>query len=105
MAWNQTRGRDRQKQGPLLDMTPDGRFATPIRQPSGLPGRIFGVSVLVAVMAGATAVALLALWLALQLIPIAIGAAVVAYGVFRFRAWQARRNGGSFGRQRGVFRP
>lgn len=87
-------------------MTPDGRFVHPVRQPSALPAKVFGVAVLVAVLAGAAVIALLALWLALQLIPIAIGAALIAYGVFRFQMWRAQRRGGSlFGGQRNVFRP
>jgi hypothetical protein len=31
----------------------------------------------------------LALWLAMTLIPIAIGAGLVAYGVIRYRMWKA----------------
>jgi CHASE2 domain-containing sensor protein len=82
-------------------MTPDGRFKARIIAP-GAGTRLFGVAVLVAVLAGAGAIALLALWLAVTLIPIAIGAALIAYGVFRFKVWQARN---SLGRQRDVFRP
>jgi hypothetical protein len=100
------RWRDRRNNGPVIDVTPDGQFVDPARPQSALPAKLFGVAVLVAVLAGATVIALLALWLALQLIPIAIGAALIAYGVFRFQVWRARRGGGSlFGGQRNVFRP
>ncbi len=77
-----------------IDMTPNGEFRSP--QPSGgpPPGRfsrtVFRIAVLVAVLAGASALAALTLWLALTLIPIAIGAAVIAYVMIRFRLWQRR---------------
>lgn len=98
MVWTDTRWRARQPSAaPVLDMTPDGQFVDSAA-PRGLPfsTKVLGVSVAVAVLAGAIGFALLALWLALQLIPIAIGAGVVAYGVYRFQAWRARqalRNG------------
>jgi hypothetical protein len=105
MAPKDPRWRDSRNTGPVIDVTPDGHFVDPARPPTALPAQVFGVAVLVAVLAGAAAMALLALWLALQLIPIAIGAAIVAYGVFRFQMWRARRGGSLFGRQRDVFRP
>ena len=106
MAQNDPRWRDRRDTtGPVIDMSTDGRFVDPARRPSALPAKVFGVAVLVAVLAGAAVIALLALWLALQLIPIAIGAAIVAYGVFRFQMWRARRGGSLFGGQRDVSRP
>jgi hypothetical protein len=79
--------------GPVIDMTPDGQFTqAPTPMPSPLAARVIGLAVLVAVLAGALAVALLALWLALQLIPIAIGAGLIAYGAFRFQLWRARQS-------------
>ncbi len=107
MALHDTRWRGGQNpEGPVIDMTPDGQFATPARPSSVLPAQVFGVAILVAVVAGAGAIALLALWLAFTLLPIAIGAALIAYGLFRFRLWRARQaSGGSFGRQRDIFRP
>lgn len=82
-------------------MTPDGQFrdgsafdggasAGPVPGVSAIPARVMGVAVLVALVAGVIGIAFLALWLALQLIPIAIGAALIAYGVFRFQMWRAR---------------
>ena len=73
-------------------MTPDGAFvAPPAGAASALPTKVIAIAILVAVVAGAIGFAFLALWLALQLIPIAIGAAVIAYGVFRFQVWRARK--------------
>ena len=110
MAWNDKRWPPRQQtggpgpngtgpKGPVLDMTPDGQFVdappTPGMPPFGV--RVMGISILVAVLAGFAAIALLALWLALQLIPIAIGAGLIAYGVFRFQAWRARSSLGRDG--------
>jgi hypothetical protein len=89
---------------PVIDMTPDGEFID--RPQPGIPpipARIMGVGVLVAVVAGGIAVAALALWLALTLIPIAIAGAVIAYGVFRVQVWWARRQ--SLGGHRDLFRP
>lgn len=78
-----------QRTPPQLEMTPDGRFRLPPRPT--LTGRIGRTALLVAVVSGALATALLALWFALALIPIAIGAAVVAWVAFRLRVAMARR--------------
>lgn len=104
MVWNDTSWRTRQPRdgkepnGPVLDMTPDGDFV--VRGPAAagptLGARVMGISIIVAVLAGLLGAALIALWLALQLIPIAIGAGLIAYGVFRFQTWRA---GKSLGRQ------
>jgi hypothetical protein len=105
-------------QGPVIDMTADGGF---VDGRSGafqtgafqtgtfqngrlpLPAKIVGVGLLVAVVAGGLGIALLALWLAFTLIPIAIAGAAIAYGVFRLQLWRARR--GSLGGKRDLFRP
>ena len=81
-------------------MTPDGRFAAPPRLP--FTTRLLGVAILIAVLTGAVALAALALWLAFTLIPIAVGAALIAYCVLRWKAWRARR--ASFSGQRDIFR-
>ncbi len=73
--------------GPILDMTADGQFRTP-PQPT-LSDRIFGYAVIAAVIAGGLAVAALALWFAMILIPIAILAGLVAYATLRWRLWRA----------------
>ena len=85
----------------VIDMTPEGEFVPPPRVP--FTTRLLGIAVLVAVIAGAVALASLALWIALTLIPIALAAALVAYVVVRWQAWRAGRS--SVGGQRDVFRP
>jgi Flp pilus assembly protein TadB len=82
--------RDPRLGGPELDMTPDGQFRTPPR--ATWSQRVLRYAILIAVVAAGLAVAALALWFALILIPVAIGAGLVAYGLFRWRLWQARRN-------------
>lgn len=71
-------------------MRPDGSFREPAKPP--LAARIFFWAILVATIAGGIVVAALALWVALALIPLVLGAAVVAYLAFRFQLW---RSGGS----------
>ena len=82
-----------------IDMTPDGRFSTPRRAP--ITNRIIVGAVLLAVVAVGLAFAALALWVAFALIPVAIVAVLVAYAMIRFKLWQARRRGASFGREGG----
>ena len=83
--------------GPVLDMTPDGQFRTP--PPTPWASRILRYAIVVAVVAGGLAIAALALWFALMLIPVVLGAALVAYFALRWRVWQAQRGRG------GVWRP
>jgi hypothetical protein len=78
---------------PPLDMTLDGRFREPPATP--IATKIGRTAVIIAVLATTGAMALLALWFALALIPIAIGAGLVAYGTLRFQQWRGR---GPFGR-------
>jgi hypothetical protein len=85
---------------PPLDMTLDGRFRDPPAAP--VATQIGRMAMLVAVVATAGAVALLALWFALALIPIALGAGLVAYGVLRYQRWRGIgmfAQGGPFGRR------
>lgn len=77
----------------------DGTFRTPPR-PS-LPMRIAGIAIIVAVTAGTLAVALLALWFAVALIPIAVIAAIIAWAAIRFQLW---RSGRRYDGPRDVFR-
>jgi hypothetical protein len=58
---------------PQIEMTPDGRFRMPERP--ALSVRIQRTALIVALLAGVLATALLALWFALVLIPVAAGAA------------------------------
>lgn len=85
---------------PDLDMTPDGRFLDPPATP--VIARVVRGAIVVAAISGVAAAALLALWFALLLIPVAIGAGLLAWAAFRFQLWRAGR---SFGRERDLSRP
>ncbi len=85
----------------VIDMTPDGGFRD--APPTPFSDRVLRAAVLVAIVAGAIGIAALALYVALALIPIALGAALVAYLVYRYRLWRAGRR--SFGGDRDLFRP
>ncbi len=77
---------------PVLDMTPDGEFREPVRRPwlDRALGRIGGVALLVTVATvGLLVVALAVLFLGL-LLPVAVGAGLVAFGSLW---WRARRGG------------
>jgi hypothetical protein len=76
-----------------IDMRPDGSFREPVKPP--LAARIFFWAIVVVTVAGSIVVAALALWVALALVPLVIGAAIVAYLAFRFQLW---RSGGTLGR-------
>ncbi|MCW3476796.1 hypothetical protein [Limobrevibacterium gyesilva] len=83
-----------------LNMTPEGEFLDP--PPASLATRVFRAALIIAVVAAGLALAALALWFALMLIPIAAGAALIAWGAFRWRVWRARRS--SLGGERNIFR-
>lgn len=70
-------------------MTPDGAFRTP--PPTPWASRILRYAIVVGVLAAGLAAAAFALWFALMLVPVVIGAALVAYGAFRWQQWKARR--------------
>ncbi len=76
---------------PEFDMLPDGSLRP--RQPP-LASRVFRWAVVIALLAGALAVAALALWFALLLIPVAIAAGVIAWLAFRYQVWKAGRGSG-----------
>jgi len=78
--------------GPQFDMTPDGQFIEPPREPAS--SRLLRYGLVVAVIAALAGVAALALWLALIMIPVAIVAAVIAYAAFRWRMWRMARSAG-----------
>jgi hypothetical protein len=79
----------RYRSPPQIDMLLDGSFRLP-RRPS-LPMRIAGVAIVVAVLAGTFAIAALALWLAIAMIPIVVIAGVIAWAAIRFQLWRTRR--------------
>ncbi len=84
---------------PQLDMTLEGEFVTPPRAP--VVSRIMLWAIIIAVIAGGLSLAALALWVALIILPVALGAAVIAWGMFRYRMWRAQR---SVGGQRNLWR-
>jgi hypothetical protein len=78
-----------QRRPPELDMTIHGEFVSPPRAP--ISSRILAWAIVVAVLAGALSLAAFALWLALLILPVVFGAAVVAWVAFRYRVWRAQR--------------
>jgi hypothetical protein len=89
-----------QRRAPDLEMTIDGEFVSPPKAP--ISSRILMGAIVIAVLAGALSLAAFALWLALLILPVAIGAAIVAWVVFRYRIWRAQR---AVGGQHDVWRP
>jgi hypothetical protein len=93
----------KQRRPPELEMTIDGEFVSPPTPPAApIVSRIFVWAVVLAVFAGALSLAAFALWIALLILPVAVGAAVVAWAMFRYRIWRAQR---AMGAQRNVWRP
>ncbi|HYZ64748.1 MAG TPA: hypothetical protein VE650_20020 [Acetobacteraceae bacterium] len=77
---------------PTLDMLPDGSFRSP-PPPTGVPlstKLLFG-AVLVAMVAGAIAVAAVAVWVLSMVLPVLVVAGVVAWGLIKYRRWQLLR--------------
>jgi hypothetical protein len=89
-----------QRRPPELDMTLEGEFVSPPTAP--VSSRILLWAIVVAIMAGALSLAAFALWLALFILPFAVGAGVVAWGMYRYRVWQAQR---AVAGQRNLWRP
>jgi membrane protein implicated in regulation of membrane protease activity len=81
-------------------MTVNGEFVSPPTAP--ISTRIFMWAIVIAVLAGALSIAAFALWVALIILPVAFGAAVVAWAMFRYRVWRAQR---SVGDPRNLRRP
>ena len=81
-----------------IDMTPDGQF----RRKPGLPiiERIFVAAVIVAAVAGGIALSVLAFWLAMFLLPVALVAGIIAWGMLRV---MSTRRSPSLGSQRDPF--
>lgn len=86
---------------PELDMTIAGEYRTPPK-PSFMT-RVMIWAIVVAALAGAFALAAFALWLALIILPVAIGAAVVAWLIWRFQVWRGQRSVGG-GPRRDIYR-
>ncbi len=88
---------------PELEMTIAGEFRARPKPP--LLNRILFWAIVVAVVAGAFVFAALALWLAMIILPVAIGAAVIAWGIWRYKVWRARGAvGGSISGSRDIWR-
>ena len=85
----------KRREPPELEMTLEGEFVSSPTPP--LSTRIMFWAIVVAVIAGGFALAALALWVAMLVLPIAIGAAVVGYIMYRYRMWRARQVGGRRG--------
>jgi hypothetical protein len=104
---------DQPKRGPVIDMTADGQFRAPPPgggsgakwsaqwsstsgvAPGMAPGalKLGGVAMLIAVVSGTLALAAIALWVAFMLVPIALAAGVIGWGLLKLQRWQARRAG------------
>lgn len=69
-----------------IDMNPDGSFASP--PPTPWADRILRWAVLATALGVIAAVALLALWAAMVVIPVALATAAVAYAAWRWRLWR-----------------
>ena len=81
-------------------MTLEGEFVSPPKPP--VTSRILLWAIVIAVIAGGLSLAAFALWLALLILPVALGAAAIAWAMFRYRMWRAQT---SFSSQRNVWRP
>ncbi len=81
---------------PVIDMAPDGTFRPkPPGMRAPLSFKLLLAATIVAVLAGAAAVAALALWIAALLLPVVVIAAFVAWGAYKYRAWRRRGVSGS----------
>ena len=80
-------------------MTIEGEFVSPPTAP--ISSRILLWAIVVAVLAGALCLAAFALWLALLILPVAAGAAIVAWAMYRYRVWRIQK---SLGGQPGLRR-
>ena len=83
---------------PILDMTPEGGFREPAAAPKGwidrALARVGGAALLLAVAAGGLVVVALAFVLLGLLLPIAIGAGLVAFVSIWWRLRRLRARGG-----------
>jgi hypothetical protein len=89
-----------QRRPPELDMTIEGEFVSPPTPP--IASRILMWAVVIAIIAGGLSLAAFALWLALLILPVALGAGIIAWAMFRYRMWRAQR---AMAGQRAVWRP
>jgi hypothetical protein len=85
---------------PVLEMNLAGEFVSPPKTP--VSSHIMIWAVVIAVVTSAISIAAFALWIALTILPFALCAAAVGWGLLRYRMWQAQKQ---MGRQRQVWRP
>jgi hypothetical protein len=71
---------------PELDLLPDGSYR-PRRPP--MASRIFAWAIVTAAVAAALALAAVALWFALILIPVVVVAGLIAWLALRYQLWRA----------------
>jgi hypothetical protein len=89
---------DTHRRPPVLDMTPEGEFRDPAPPPRAgmldrLLGRIGGVAILVALVAGGLVLAAVAVTFAALLLPVLIVAGLVGAGSIWWRLRRARKQG------------
>lgn len=70
-------------------MTLEGDFVSPPQTP--IASRIMVWAIVIAIITGGFTLAALALWLAMLVLPVAVGAAAIGYLMFRYRMWRARQ--------------
>lgn len=72
---------------PVIEMAPDGTIRTP-RAGAPLSFKLLLGATIVAVLAGAAAIAALALWFVALLLPVVIIAGGVAWATLKYRRWR-----------------
>ncbi|TCZ61405.1 hypothetical protein [Roseicella aquatilis] len=86
---------------PILDMTPEGEFRDPLPPPRGrldaLLGKVGGVALLLTLAAGGLLLAALAVLFLGLLLPVALGAGLVAFISLWWRMRRLNRAGGGQG--------
>ncbi len=91
---------DREQRPPVLDMTPDGEFRDPPAPPRAgtldrLLGRVGGIALLVALVAGGLVMAALAVVFVGILLPVLLVAGAIGAGSIWWRLRRLRRQGGA----------
>ncbi|MFC7477612.1 hypothetical protein ACFQS7_24850 [Dankookia sp. GCM10030260] len=86
---------------PIIDMTPDGEFRDPLPPPRSrldrVLGKVGGVALLLTLAAGGLLLVALAILFVGLLLPVAIGAGLVAFVSLWWRLRRLRRAGGGPG--------
>ena len=85
---------------PELEMNLQGEFVASRKPP--ISTRILLWAVVIAAVAGALCIAAFALWIAVMILPVALGAAAIAWIMWRYRVWRAQK---AMAGQRGIWQP